>query len=53
MKNTEKTMDKIVALCKNRGFIFPGSEIYGGLANSWVCSIAQRYAEKCNQVKKH
>ena len=35
MKNTEKTMDKIVALCKNRGFVFPGSEIYGGLANSW------------------
>ena len=29
------TMDKIVALCKNRGFLFPGSEIYGGLANSW------------------
>ncbi len=29
------TMDKIVALCKNRGFIFPGSEIYGGSANSW------------------
>ena len=28
-------MEKIVALCKNRGFIFPGSEIYGGLANSW------------------
>ena len=35
MNNLEKTMDKIVALCKNRGFIFPGSEIYGGLANSW------------------
>ncbi len=35
MKNTEKTMEKIVALCKGRGFIFPGSEIYGGLANSW------------------
>ena len=31
----EKTMDKIVALCKNRGFIYPGSEIYGGLANTW------------------
>ena len=31
----EKTMDKIVALCKNRGYIFPGSEIYGGLANTW------------------
>ena len=35
MENSKKTMDKIVALCKNRGFIFPGSEIYGGLANSW------------------
>ncbi len=35
MKNTEKTMEKIVALCKGRGFIFPGSEIYGGLANTW------------------
>ena len=28
-------MDKIISLCKRRGFIFPGSEIYGGLANSW------------------
>ena len=35
MRNSEKTMDKIVALCKNRGFIFSGSEIYGGLANTW------------------
>ena len=35
MKNTEKTMDKIVALCKNRGIVYSGSEIYGGLANSW------------------
>ena len=35
MKNTEKTMDPIVALCKGRGFVYPGSEIYGGLANSW------------------
>ena len=35
MKNTEKTMDKIVELCKSRGFMFPGSEIYGGLANTW------------------
>ena len=35
MDNTAKTMDKIVALCKTRGFIFPGSEIYGGLANTW------------------
>jgi glycyl-tRNA synthetase len=35
MKNSEKTMDKIVALCKGRGYIFAGSEIYGGLANTW------------------
>ena len=35
MKHSEKTMDKVVALCKNRGFVYPGSEIYGGLANSW------------------
>ena len=35
LKNTEKTMDKIVALCKNRGIVYSGSEIYGGLANSW------------------
>ena len=35
MENSKKTMEKVVALCKTRGFIFPGSEIYGGLANSW------------------
>jgi len=35
MKNTDKTMDKIVALAKGRGFIYSGSEIYGGLANAW------------------
>ena len=35
MNNTEKTMEKIVALCKGRGFIFAGSEIYGGLSNTW------------------
>ena len=34
MNNTEKTLDKIVALCKGRGFVYPGSEIYGGLANT-------------------
>ena len=31
----EKTMDKIVSLAKARGFVYPGSEIYGGLANTW------------------
>jgi glycyl-tRNA synthetase len=35
MKNTDKQMSTIVALCKGRGFIFAGSEIYGGLANTW------------------
>jgi glycyl-tRNA synthetase len=35
VQNQEKTMEKIVALCKGRGFVYPGSEIYGGLANSW------------------
>lgn len=35
MLATEKTMEKIVALCKSRGFVYPGSEIYGGLSNSW------------------
>lgn len=35
LKKDENLMDKIVALCKRRGFVFPGSEIYGGLANSW------------------
>jgi glycyl-tRNA synthetase len=34
-KNNEELMNKVVSLCKRRGFVFPGSEIYGGLANSW------------------
>ena len=46
----EKTMDKIVALCKNRGFIFPGSDIYGGLANSW--DYGPLGVEYKNNVKK-
>ena len=50
MKNSEKTMDKVVALCKNRGFIFPGSEIYGGLANSW--DYGPLGVEFKNNVKK-
>ena len=35
MKNTEKSFDELVELCKGRGFVYPGSEIYGGLANTW------------------
>ena len=50
MDNRAKTMDKIVALCKNRGFIFPGSEIYGGLANSW--DYGPLGVEFKNNVKK-
>ena len=34
-ENNDNRMDKIVSLCKRRGFVYPGSEIYGGLANSW------------------
>ncbi len=35
MENTQKSMEKLVALCKGRGFVYAGSEIYGGLANTW------------------
>ncbi|MBR5191470.1 MAG: glycine--tRNA ligase [Clostridia bacterium] len=35
MINTEKTLDKLVALSKGRGFVFPASEIYGGISNTW------------------
>ncbi len=35
MNNKDKTMEQIVNLCKGRGFIYAGSEIYGGLANAW------------------
>ena len=45
MKNSEKTMEKIVALCKGRGFIFSGSEIYGGLANTWDYGPLERGQE--------
>ena len=50
MKNTEKTMDKIVALCKNRGFVYAGSEIYGGLANTW--DYGPLGVELKNNIKK-
>ena len=50
MKNNEKTMEKIVNLCKNRGFIYAGSEIYGGLANSW--DYGPLGVELKNNVKK-
>ena len=50
MNNSEKTMDKLVALCKNRGFVYAGSEIYGGLANTW--DYGPLGVEFKNNVKK-
>ncbi len=50
MQNTDKTMDKIVALCKGRGFVYSGSEIYGGLANTW--DYGPLGVELKNNVKK-
>jgi len=50
MVNTEKSMEKIVALCKTRGFVYPGSEIYGGLANSW--DFGPLGVEFKNNIKK-
>ncbi len=46
----EVTMEKIVALAKNRGFVYPGSEIYGGLANTW--DYGPLGVEFKNNVKK-
>ena len=50
MKNSEKTLDMIVGLCKNRGYVYAGSEIYGGLANSW--DYGPLGVEFKNNVKK-
>ncbi len=50
MLNSEKTMEKIVALCKGRGYVFAGSEIYGGLANTW--DYGPLGVEFKNNVKK-
>ena len=50
MLNTEKTMDKIIALCKGRGIVYSGSEIYGGLANTW--DYGPLGVEFKNNVKK-
>lgn len=50
MKNSEKTMETVVNLAKGRGFVYPGSEIYGGLANSW--DYGPLGVELKNNVKK-
>ena len=50
MENSEKTLDMIVNLCKTRGFVYAGSEVYGGLANSW--DYGPLGVEFKNNVKK-
>ncbi len=50
LKNEEKTMEQVINLCKGRGFVYPGSEIYGGLANSW--DYGPLGVEFKNNVKK-
>ena len=50
MNHAEKTMDKIVSLAKGRGFVFAGSEIYGGLANTW--DYGPLGVELKNNIKK-
>ena len=47
---SEKSMEKVVSLCQNRGIIYPGSEIYGGLANTW--DYGPLGVEFKNNVKK-
>ena len=50
MLNTDKSMEKLVALCKGRGFVYAGSEIYGGLANTW--DYGPLGVELKNNIKK-
>ena len=50
LASSEKTMEKIVSLCKNRGFVYSGSEIYGGLSNTW--DYGPLGVEYKNNVKK-
>ena len=50
MENSQKTMEKIVALCKGRGYVYAGSEIYGGLSNTW--DYGPLGVEFKNNVKK-
>lgn len=50
MSDKNLTMEKLVALCKTRGFVFPGSDIYGGMANSW--DYGPLGVELKNNIKK-
>jgi len=48
--SSSNLMDKIVSLCKRKGFIYPSSEIYGGLANTW--DFGPLGVELKNNIKK-
>ncbi len=50
MSTTETTMEKIVSLCKRRGFVFQGSEIYGGLKGTW--DLGPRGVALNNNIKR-
>src|SRR4030042_3009630 len=50
-EKNEQLMDKIVSLCKRRGFVFAGSESYGGLANSW--DFGPYGTELMNNIRNH
>ena len=50
MRREDKSMEKVIALCKNRGYVYAGSEIYGGLANTW--DYGPLGVEYKNNVKK-
>lgn len=49
--NENDTMEKLISLCKQRGFVFPGSELYGGLANSW--DYGPNGAQMKKNIKDH
>ena len=49
MEQSEKTLDMIVNLCKNRGYVFPGSEIYGGLPTAGTTA---RWASSSRTMSK-
>lgn len=50
LENSQKTMERITALCKNRGFVYAGSEVYGGLSNAW--DYGPLGVELKNNIKK-
>ena len=57
-ETTEVTMDKIVSLCRRRGFVFPSSEIYGGIGGFWDygplgCELKRNVRDACRLHRDH